>query len=174
MRSPTFGRALLLPAVLFVVLACTTPSASPTPVGRIEIGTFTNGDTFVPWHDGDVVPTVWGPQGGVMITPSVTLDGALVTGSYPALVVQLDNLVLPALTPVDGFGTYGPTMTLFARVGPRVIGGPIYDQLAWSPVSGPLRVRAHVTGMGVDVMGQVDVVLGDAGSSPPDAGSDAP
>ncbi len=160
------ARIAALAAGACTVLACTSASSAPDAArgdgevpAVLEIGTYTNGDTFSPWHDGDTIAQVWGPQGGVMITPGVALDGAWVTGAYPTLVASLENLVLPSLTPLAEFPTYGPTTSVFARVGPRVIGGPIYDQLGWTPVTGPLRVRAHVTGPGVDLFGVVDIVL---------------
>jgi hypothetical protein len=168
-RGPALLRST---AAVLVALACATPqpptdAALPdASTARVEIGLRESGAVFTPWHDGDVIPLVWGPQGGVMITPSVAIDGTLVSDASPALDVALSNLVLPGLTPLDSFPGYGPVHALFARLDARLVNGPIFDQLGWTETPGlQLRLRAHVSGSGIDAVGSVDIVVAPSGTS---------
>ncbi len=146
------------------------PDASTA--AHVEIGTRGSGATFTPWRDGATVPLVWGSQGGVMLTPAVAIDGALVAGDAPGLDVSLENLVAPDRTPLEGFPGYGPVHALFARLDTRLVDGPLYDQLGWSDMPGRrLILRARVVGDGVDAVGEIEVVLGSAGSGPVDGGA---
>jgi hypothetical protein len=149
----------------------TRPDAprADTGVPTVLIGTRGDGATFTPWHDGDSIPLVWGPQGGVMITPSVAIDGALVSGTDPGLDVTLQNLTVPDHTPLADFPGYGPVHALFARLDTLLVDGPIYDQLGWSDVSGQrILVRARVMGSGIDASGQVEILLAPTSTAPPD------
>ncbi len=171
-------RALSLsPGLVALALACapavSTPDVGPHDANRpfVEIG-MRDGDTFTPWHDGDTVPQVRGPQGGMMITPAVRIDRALASGDAPELTLLLQNLTLPAETPFGDFAGYGPVAQPFERVGSSLEVGPIFDQLSWNDVTGlRMQVRARVTtSAGLDARGQVDVVLGSPGAPTFDAG----
>lgn len=165
------------PALVALALACTpaasTPDAGPNDANRpfVEIGT-REGDVFTAWHDGDTVPQVRGPQGGMMITPAVRLDGALASGDAPELTLLIQNFTLPGLTPFQDFAGYGPVAQPFDRVASSLEVGPIFDQLSWNDVTGlRMQVRARVTtSAGLDARGQVDVVLGSPGAPTFDAG----
>lgn len=179
-------RSLRLPLAALLALAlfpsCSTSGSASSDAGprtdaprpdtgvpTVLIGTRGDGATFTPWQDGDSIPLVWGPQGGVMITPSVAIDGALVSGTDPGLDVTLQNLTVPDHTPLADFPGYGPVHALFARLDTLLVDGPIYDQLAWSDVSGRrLLIRARVMGSGIDATGQVEIVLAPTSSAPPD------
>lgn len=166
-----------------LVAACTHPGpvaedASSPDAGDaaehplVEIGTRASGAVFTPWHDGDTIPLVWGPQGGVMVTPAVAIDGTLVSATDPALDVVISNLTVPARAPLADFPGYGPVHALFARLDTRLVNGPIYDQLGWTETPGiHLIVQAHVSGMGIDAWGEVEIVLASSGTTPADSGA---
>lgn len=146
------------------------PDTGQQPV--VEIGTRASGAVFTPWHDGEMIPLVWGPQGGVMVTPAVAIDGTLVSATDPALDVEIANLTLPDRAPLAEFPRFGPVRALFARLDRRLVDGPIYDQLGWTEMPGRhVILRAHVSGMGVDVVGEVEIILASSGTVPPDAGA---
>ena len=168
-------RATILAALL---VACTGPMApsdamqpsveAGTP--RVEIGTRESGARFTPWHDGDTIPLVWGSQGGVMITPAVAIDGSLISAVDPALIVTVTNLRAADHAPFIEFPGVGPLRALFARLDARLVDGPIFDQLGWSETPGlRMIVQARVTGMGVDAIGEVAIVIGPSGTTAPDA-----
>ena len=175
------SRHLVFVAALATLGACSTATTpvdasggdAPAPgdggpVGDIEIGLRGDGAVFTPWHDGDTIPLMWGPQGGVMVTPAVAIDGALVSGVDPTLEVQLENLDPATGMPLASFPGYGPVRAIFARLDRRLVNGPIFDQLGWTDMTGThLRLRAHVRGTGLDLTGEVEIVLGSAGAMPP-------
>jgi hypothetical protein len=174
MTSP---RLSLLPALACVALAaCMGVTAPPIDGGDqdtgphgavVEIGTRGDGATFIPWTNEEIIPLVWGSQGGVMVTPAVAIDGALVSATDPSLVVQLWNYDAATGEAFAGFGGYGPVISFFARLDARLVNGPIQDQLGWTDMAGQrVRLRAHVEGMGVDANGEVTIVLGSAGTMP--------
>ena len=170
--------ALLAVAISLVALACQTaaapldagprPDTGPHPM--VEIGA-QEGGVFTRWNDGDVVAEQFGPQGGVMVTPSVAIDGALVSGDAPALDVVISNFTLPDRAPLGQFPILGPMRVPFARLGTHLVGGAFFDQIGWSDTSGRhLLVRARVTGMGIDATGEVEIVVGTPQTAHPDAG----
>lgn len=138
------------------------------PGALVEIGTRGDGATFTPWTDEEIIPLVWGAQGGVMVTPAVAIDGALVSAIDPALVVSLSNYDADTGAQLTEFPGFGPVNAIFARLDARLVNGPIFDQLGWTDLSGQrVRIRAHVEGMGVIANGEVVIVLGSAGTMPP-------
>jgi hypothetical protein len=148
----------------------TTDAASEdaiTPEHLVEIGTRGDGAMFTPWSNEEIIPLVWGAQGGVMVTPAVAIDGALVPAVDPTLVVQLENYDATTGARLADFPGYGPVNAFFARLDARLVNGPIFDQLGWTDDSGRrVRIHAHVLGMGVDAHGEVTIVLGSAGAMP--------
>lgn len=178
-RSWLVSLALLVPA-------CGGPSSTPagdaapsttdagaTDAGRpvVQIGTRESGAIFTPWHDGDAIPLVRGPQGGVMITPSVAIDGALVPGIDPSFDVVIQNLRASDRAPLADFPGFGPVHAIFARLDTLLVNGPIFDQLGWTEMPGQeLIVRARVTGNGVDAAGEVRITTAPSGVAPFDAG----
>lgn len=182
---PLASALALLGVVLLVAAACGGPTpgadaSSPSDAAAtdaatgpvVQIGTRESGAVFTPWHDGEVVPMVYGPQGGVMITPAVAIDGSLVSGTDPGLDVVLSNLVLPDRVPLGEFPGYGPVHSLFARLDTLLVNGPIFDQIGWTPpASHDLVVRARVMGPGLDAHGEVQIVLSLSSAPPPDAGA---
>lgn len=178
--SAKMRRAPTLSAALLVAVACGTPTPSTYDAGPphdaghvlVEIGTRESGAIFTPWHDGDTIPLVRGPQGGVMLTPSVAIDGALVSGTDPSFDVVISNLTPPERVPLGEFPGVGPLRAIFARLDARLVDGPIYDQTGWTETPGvPLIVRARVTGNGIDAFGEVQIVLGASGTPAFDAGA---
>lgn len=178
MRSRAIGRSLVALALGTVALACHT---DPVPIdvgprpdsGRahVEIGTRESGAIFTPWHDGDAIAEQWGPQGGVMVTPAVAIDGSLISEASPGLDIVLSNYSLPDRAPLGSFPTLGPLRGLFARLDTRLVNGPLYDQIGWSDMTGQrLLIRARVTGMGIDATGEVEIVVGMPLTTPVDAG----
>ncbi len=157
--------------------ACPTVGPMPMDAGSgdadpsaqvVEIGTRGDGATFTPWTNEEIIPLVWGTQGGVMVTPAVAIDGALVSATDPALVVQLSNYDADTGEALASFPGYGPVSAIFARLDARLVNGPIFDQLDWTDIGGRrIRIRAHVQGMGVDADGEVVIQLGGAGAMPP-------
>jgi hypothetical protein len=173
------GRAFALLALAMIALACRTdpvlPDTGPLPdAGHpvVEIGTRASGAVFTPWHDGDAIEEQWGPQGGVMVTPAVAIDGMLIAEPSPALDVLIQNYTLPDRAPLGSFPILGPTRALFARLDTRLVDGPIFDQIGWSDMTGRrLLIRARVSGMGIDATGEVEIVVGMPLSTPQDAGA---
>jgi hypothetical protein len=179
--APSVARALGVAATVLIAVACGPPgpvpsedAATPTQDAArptVEIGTRESGAMFTPWHDGDAIPEAWGPQGGVMITPAVAIDGRLVDGESPSLDVTIENFLLPDETPLPGFPTLGPLRAFFVRLDTRLVDGPLFDQLGWSDLTGTrVLVRAHVRGPGLDAVGEVRIVVGNALTPPMDAG----
>ena len=137
------------------------PEFMGTATEGLAIGLATTG-TFVPWSNGETVTYVWGPQGGTMIQPVLSIDGALAPGA-PCVIVELQNI-----DPAGG-GRYdsGPGFTLAfhtARVGDRLLIGPLLDPFGRVdlPLGTPLRVDVTVTGATFSVHGTVDLLLGGA------------
>lgn len=168
-------------AALLFVVACGSPSGAPAvdasvpgadawrPV--VEIGTRETGAVFTPWHDGDAIPLVRGPQGGVMVTPAVAIDGVLVPGTDPSFDVVIQNLHEITRSPLAEFPGFGPVHAIFARIDTRLVNGPIFDQLGWIEEPGQqLVLRARVTGNGVDAVGEVHIVTAPSGTAAFDAG----
>ena len=139
-------------------------AASSGPI--VEIGLRGDGAVFTPWTDGETVTLVWGSQGGVMVTPTVAIDGRLISATDPTLEIELSNID-PATGMQMSFPGYGPVRSIFARLDQRLANGPILDQLGWTDMPGQrVILRAHVSGMGVDARGEVEIVLGSAGPAP--------
>lgn len=181
MSSSGVVRAHVWLSALISLAGCAGPAGASTidaaPPGhdaarpRVEIGTRESGAIFTPWHDGDAIPLVRGPQGGVMIVPAVAIDGALAPGVDPSFDVTLWNFTLPDRAPLGEFPGVGPLHALFARLDARLVDGPIFDQLGWNEMPGQrLLIRARVTGDGVDALGEVEIVTAPSGAAFVDAG----
>ena len=102
-----------------------------------------------------------------MITPAVAIDGAFVSGSDPVLTVGLRNLDPATGQALTSFPGYGPVTAVFARLGTRVVNGPIYDQLGWTDMPGAhLTIEASVEiAPGRDGTARISVVLSGVGAS---------
>ena len=167
--------ALLAAAASVGLAACPTVPAPSDAAGDasrsgspLEIGTRGDGATFTAWSDGEIIPLVWGAQGGVMVTPTVAIDGALVSAIDPTLVIELRNYDADTGERLVDFAGYGPLTAIFARLDGRLVNGPIFDQLGWTDMPGRhIRIQAHVDGMGVEANGEVVIELGAAGTMPP-------
>lgn len=127
----------------------------------VQIGGLDASSSFVAWHDDQTIPLVHGPQGGVMVTPNIAIDGALVAGDSPMLELTLTNLAEPGLEPLPDFPGIGPVTYPFTRIGSQLVSGQLYDQLSWAEMPGQaLLLRVHVTGPGLDAVGEVRIVTG--------------
>lgn len=125
----------------------------------VQIGALDASSSFVAWHDDDSIPLVRGPQGGVMLTPNLAIDGALVAGDAPMLQITLSNWTLPGPAPLPDFATLGPFSYPFTRIGSQLVSGQLYDQLSWTEAPGQTVIlRVHVEGPGLDAVGEVRVV----------------
>lgn len=182
-RSPKAARralrhasAQMLALALVVLVACGTATTSPArdasmaPTdaaqdGLVQIGEV-GGAIFTPWHDGSTVLIVHGPQGGVMVTPNVAIDGAAISGTDPMLTITLTNESFPGPVPLEGFTTVGPVTYPFTRIGSLFVSGQLYDQIGWVETPGQsLRIGAHVQGPGIDATTHVRIVT-TAGTTP--------
>lgn len=143
-------------AALFVgLLGCPGPSDEPDPpydgppTPGIELGALVDG-VVVPWQDGDVVPWVWGNQGGTMITPVVFIPADLV-GDDTEVSVDLVNRPDPDAPESAGELAEFPLWEFPYQQLSAVDGGfrtsELPDQIGWLDPGGVrLLLEAQVTG----------------------------
>jgi hypothetical protein len=117
--------------------ACAGADGAGLMLSSLEIGPGTNG-AFQAWRDGDVVPIVYGGQGGRMITVRVRIRGA----ALPACLPQKTTVLLAEGTQL-GYEP-SPLVTYAEADGSRTT-KPLYVQLFGSFSSGSaliVRVEA--------------------------------
>lgn len=125
------------------------PEPTPTPVedGPLVLGARIDG-IFVPYATSGEARFVWGPQGGTMIEPVLSLDPA-VAGDEREVEVIFDN------SPDPDFESPGELLDfpqawaysmLYEEDG-RLVTDPLFDQVGWMDPSGVrMRLDATMTG----------------------------
>jgi hypothetical protein len=119
-------------------------SNSPIVDGSIIVGTRESDGTITPYTNNGEVPLVWGFQGGTMITPSISIDGALGTGDEVPFDVSVENFDAATNQPWPNYSGFSQRTMTFSRVGNRLVSAPIQDQLAFEDLPGA-RMKLRVT-----------------------------
>lgn len=142
-------------------------SNSPIVDGSIIVGTRESDGTLTPYTNNGEVPLVWGFQGGTMITPSISIDGALATGDEAPFDVSVENVDATTNQRWPNYGGFTQRTMTFTRVGDRLVSYPIQDQLAFDDLPGVrMKLRVTVSTPRGNLQREVSFTLRSAGPRP--------
>ena len=171
-KTPLFTRRGNGSIALALVAVCAMGalegcSNSPIVDGSITVGTRESDGGFTPYTNNGEVPLVWGFQGGTMITPSISIDGALGAGDEVPFDVSLENVDATTNQAWSNYSGFAQRTMTFSRVGDRLVSSPIQDQLAFDDLPGQrMKLRVTVVTPRGNLQHEVSFTLRSAGPRP--------